>query len=129
MAKPCAVLIVEDEPLIREIFEHVLTAEGCEVSLASDGASMRVACASGDFDVVVLDIALPGGESGIRLADEAAASGCGVILITGHHDHYDAVARSGYRYLFKPFRVEALVQAIHDLLEAENAGCTMKGRG
>lgn len=128
MAKPCAVLVVEDEPLIREVFESVLTGEGCAVSMASDGASMRRACASGRFDVVVLDIALPGKESGLELAHEAAAAGCGVILITGHHGHYDAVARSGYRYLFKPFRVEALVQTVHELLEAANASCTMKGR-
>lgn len=127
MSEPCAVLVVEDEPLIREVFESVLTAEGCAVSMASDGASMRKACASGRFDVVVMDIALPGGESGLEIAHEAAA-GCGVILITGHHSHYDAVARSGYRYLFKPFRVEALVRIVHELLEAANASCTMKGR-
>jgi DNA-binding NtrC family response regulator len=128
LAKPCAVLIVEDEPLIREVFESVLTAEGCDVSLASDGASMRSACTTGRFDVVVLDIALPGRDSGIDLAREAAAAGCGVILITGHHSHYDAVANSGYRYLFKPFRVETLVHTIQELLEAENASCTMKDR-
>jgi DNA-binding NtrC family response regulator len=128
VAKPCSVLIVEDEPLIQEVFESVLIGEGCQVSLAGDAASMRAACASGDFDVVLLDIALPGAENGIDLAAEAVASGCGVILITGHHAHYEAVARSGYRYLFKPFRVEALVQAIHELLEASQASCTMKGR-
>jgi DNA-binding NtrC family response regulator len=128
VAKPCTVLIVEDEPLIREVFDSVLTGEGCQVSLANDGASMREAIATGDFDVVVLDIALPGGENGIDLAAEAIASGCGVILITGHHGHYEAVAKSGYRYLFKPFRVEALVQTIHELLAASNASCTMKGR-
>jgi two-component system, cell cycle response regulator CpdR len=128
VAQPCSVLIVEDEPLICEIFDSVLTGEGCRVSQASDGASMRAACAAASFDVVVLDIALPGGETGIDLAAEAAASGCGVILITGHHGHYEAVATSGFRHLFKPFRVEALVQLIHELLEAENASCTMKGR-
>lgn len=128
MAKPCSVLIVEDEPLIREVFESLLTGEGCEVSLASDATSMREACAAGGFDVIVLDIGLPGGENGIALAQEAAASGCGVILVTGHYGHHDAVVRSGFRYLFKPFRIEALVQAIHEVLEAANAGCTMKGR-
>jgi DNA-binding NtrC family response regulator len=128
VAKPCSVLIVEDEPLIREVFDSVLTTEGCQVSLAADAASMREACVSGDFDVVILDIALPGGENGFDLAAEAVALGCGVILVTGHHAHYEAAARSGYRYLFKPFRVEALVQAIHELLEASQASCTMRRR-
>lgn len=127
MAKPCSVLIVEDEPLIQEVFANVLAGEGCDVSLARDGASMRKACDAEKFDVVVLDIALPGGENGIQLARDASAAGCAVILITGHHDLYEAVARTGHRYLFKPFRVEALVQTIHELLQAGNADCAMKG--
>jgi DNA-binding response OmpR family regulator len=129
VGRPCSVLIVEDEPLIQEVFADVLAGEGCEVALAGDGPSMRQRCAAENFDVVVLDIALPGGESGIDLAREATAAGCSVILITGHHDHFETVARSGYRYLFKPFRVEALVQAIHELLRAANASCTMRRRG
>lgn len=128
MAKPCSVLIVEDEPLIGEIFESVLVGEGCEVRLAADAVSMRDACAAGAFDVAVLDIALPGGVTGMDLAREAAAAGCGVILITGHPIHYDAVVKSGYPHLFKPFRVEALVQMVYELLQASDAGCTMKER-
>lgn len=127
MAKPCSVLVVEDEPLIQEVFANVLAAEGCAVSLARDGASMRRACGAEKFDVVVLDIALPGGETGIDLAADATAAGCGVILVTGRHDLYEAVVKSGYRYLFKPFRIEILVRAIHELLEAGGAGCTMRG--
>lgn len=127
LAKPCSVLIVEDDPLIQEVFESILTREGCEVSLASDGASMRNACATRGFDVVILDIALPGGVNGLQLAREAAALGCGIVLITGHHDLYEPVARSGYRHLFKPFRVEALLQAIQDALPA-HTDCTMRGR-
>ena len=127
MAKPCSVLLVEDDPLIQEVFESILTLEGCEVSLARDGASMRSACASRRFDVVILDIALPGGVNGLELAREAAVLGCGVVLITGHHDLYETVAKSGYRHLFKPFRVEALVQAIEDALPG-HADCTIGGR-
>lgn len=124
MAKRCTVLIVEDEPLLQQIFESVLTDEGCDVVLAQDGVSMREACAAGGVDVVVLDIALPGRENGIDLAREAAEDGRGVILITGNHSHYEAAARSGHRHLFKPFRVEELVRAINELLEAVQANCT-----
>lgn len=128
LAKRCTVLIVEDEPLLQQIFERVLTDEGCDVVLAQDGVSMRDACALGGVDVVVLDIALPGRENGIELALEAAKDGRGVILITGSHNHYEAAARSGYRHLFKPFRVEELVRAINELLEAAHASCTTRRR-
>ena len=115
--------------IIQDVFQSVLSAEGCSVALARDGASMRQVCAASAFDVVILDVALPGGESGLQLAREAALAGCGVILVTGHHAHYDAVAQSGYRHLFKPFRVEALLRAIQELLAERRARGALKGRG
>jgi DNA-binding NtrC family response regulator len=128
LAKPCSVLIVEDEPLLQEVFETVFAENGCEVSLACDGASMREALAAGEIDVVVLDIALPGRENGLDLAHEAGGSGRGVVLITGNHSHFDALVKSGHRYLFKPFRIEDLLQAVDELAEAAMSSGTTKRR-
>jgi DNA-binding NtrC family response regulator len=126
--KPCAILIVEDEPLVREVLEKMLLAEGFAVAAAMDGRSAREALAAGEFDVLVIDVGLPGSESGLALAAAAAEDAHGVVLITGHPEQYDAVARSGRRHLFKPFRVEALVEAIHELLDEAGASCSTRRR-
>jgi DNA-binding response OmpR family regulator len=128
VSKPCKILVVEDDPGIQELFRTVLRDEGFDVSLARDGASMRSAFAADRVDVVVLDVGLPGGEDGIALAREAAAGGRGIILITGYHDLREAVVNSGHRYLLKPFRVEALLEAIEQIIDATEAGCIVPRR-
>ena len=122
----CSVLIVEDEPGVQELLQHVLVEEGNEVGLARNGNEMRAAFDTGRFDVVIIDVGLPGAENGIALARQAAERGCGVVLITGDHNHLDALARTGHLYLLKPFRVEALLDATQRVVEAVEARCSIR---
>jgi hypothetical protein len=39
-------------------------------------------------------------------------------MITGDHNHSDALARTGHRYLLKPFRVEEMLEATQGVIEA-----------
>lgn len=126
MPRVCKVLIVEDDPAVQQVFGMVLADEGYELVLARDGASMRNALAADDIDVVIIDVMLPGGEMGFVLAGEATGRGCGVILVTGHHDHYQHVVDSGYPYLFKPFRLSALTGMVEQVLQEKAARCHMK---
>jgi DNA-binding NtrC family response regulator len=128
VARVCKVLIVEDDPAVQQVFDMVLADQGYELVLARDGTSMRRALSACDTDVVIIDVMLPGGETGFALANEAAARGCGVILITGHHDHYQHVAESGYRHLFKPFRLSALTEMVEQVLREQDAQCQVKSR-
>ncbi len=107
----------------------VLTDEGNTVVIAGDGPSMRDAFAAESFDVVIIDIGLPGPENGIALARQAASRGCGVVLMTGHPGHGEAVARTGYCYLLKPFRVEALLEATERAVRATHARCVIRRGG
>ena len=111
---------------MQELLRHVLVEEGNEVALARDGQEMRAAFDTRSFDVVIIDVRLPGSENGIALARQAAERGCGIILITGDHNHLDAVARTGHRYLLKPFRVEELLEATREVVEAVQARCSIK---
>jgi DNA-binding NtrC family response regulator len=122
----CSVLVVEDDFGVQELLQHVLSSEGNDVALACDGQEMRAAFDNGDFDAVIIDVRLPGAEDGIELARQAAERGCGVVLITGDHNHSDALERSGHRYLLKPFRVEALLEATQEAVEAIQARCSIK---
>jgi DNA-binding response OmpR family regulator len=128
MPRICRVLVVEDDPDVQEVFNHVLAQEGYELLVAHDGSSMRDALAKSEIDVVVVDVMLPGGENGLALADEAARRGCGVILVTGHHDHYDSVEKSGRHHLFKPFRMEALLAMVDQVLQETEALCATKDK-
>ena len=128
MARVCKVLVVEDDPGVQQVFEMVLADKGYELVIARDGASMRDALAAADVDVVIIDVMLPGGEMGFALAREAESHGCGVILVTGHHDHYQGVAESGHRHLFKPFRLSALTEMVEQVLQEQDARCQVKSR-
>jgi two-component system, OmpR family, response regulator len=116
VGKICKVLIVEDDAAVQQVFDMVLADAGYELLLARDGKSMRGALAAGDVDVAIIDVMLPGRENGLALAREAEERGCGIILVTGHHDRYGEVEQSGYRHLFKPFRMTALTRLIEAAL-------------
>ena len=65
------ILIVEDEPSLREIMVRTLTREQYVVEQAADYASASDKIAAYDYDCILLDIMLPGG-SGLRLCVAAA---------------------------------------------------------
>lgn len=122
---PCKILLVEDSLDVRAAFRAILEQEGFRVAVSQDGPSMRQALEQTDIDVVIIDVALPGGENGLALADEVARSGFAVILVTGHPGYFEAVEKSGHRHLFKPFRMEALlgmVARVRRELDGRNAG-------
>lgn len=63
------ILIVEDEPSLREIMVRTLTREQYVVEQAADYAAALDKIAAYDYDCILLDIMLPGG-SGLRLLEE-----------------------------------------------------------
>ena len=126
--KICRVLIVEDRPEIQELLSEVFADQGFRFAVVTNGAEMREALATGEVDVAVIDVVLPGGQDGVALANEAAAQGVGVILVTGSHDHFEVVEKSGHRYLFKPFRIHSLLSLADELLRESKVRCRVKNR-
>ena len=108
------VLVVEDEPTIREVVCGILSASHeCQpVRTAEEGLDLL---ASRRFDVAVADIKLPGmdGVEFLRCARERFPS-VPVILISGGYGHdpvtYEEVGAFGY--LLKPFRAEELEEMV-----------------
>jgi DNA-binding response OmpR family regulator len=126
--KICRVLIVEDRPEIQELLSEVFADQGYRFAVVRNGAEMRQALATSAVDVAVIDVVLPGAEDGIALAKEAVAQGVGVILVTGSHDHFDMVEKSGHRYLLKPFRIHSLLTLADELLRESKIRCRIKNR-
>lgn len=99
-------LVVEDDPQVRDLVEAYLQAEGFQVSLAGD-VPTGVAALETEFDVMVVDIRLPGlsGTELIRAGKERWPA-TQAIVITGVHDATvaEVALRSGADgYLVKPF--------------------------
>jgi DNA-binding response OmpR family regulator len=123
------VLVVDDEVGVRRALERGLTAEGMDVVSAADGPSALRAALTGAFDVVLLDIMLPG-LSGYRVLQHLRAEGVDtpVLLVSakdGEVDQADGLDLGADGYLVKPFSFMVLVAQVRALLRrgaTENIG-------
>lgn len=106
------VLVVEDDPAIRELFAAVLADRGYRLTLAVDGASAESALREGDVDLLVLDWELPDFDApqllgGIgALGPMAGATPVMVVSAWDDSDHIDTALALGVdSYLTKPFTI------------------------
>ncbi len=93
-ARPCRVLLVDDEPVVREVLAGQLADEGFEVAEAADGAAaLALIERGGPFDLLVTDLAMPG-QDGVALIREAQwrRPGLPAILLTGYAGEAAALA-------------------------------------
>jgi two-component system, OmpR family, response regulator len=114
------VLVVDDEPNIRDLVQVALKFHGCAVSTASNGSDAIRQAESAMPDLIVLDVMLPdidGFEVCRRL--RAAGNEVPVIFLTARDTSSDTVtglAIGGDDYVTKPFSVEALVARVRAVL-------------
>ena len=112
------VLIVDDEPNIREVLCAYLTADGFGVAEAADGESAVAAVRADPPDLVLLDIMLPGIDGLEVLRQIRAFSNVYVILVTARSEEVDKLVGLGVGaddYVTKPFsprEVTARVKAV-----------------
>jgi two-component system, OmpR family, response regulator RegX3 len=113
------VLIVEDEPAVRDALDYSLRGEGFEVDAASDGEAGLRAAQAGDYDVVILDLMLPkmsGTEVCRRLRSESAVP---IIMLTAKGAELDRVLGleiGADDYVTKPFSMAELIGRIRAIL-------------
>lgn len=118
---PCeniSILVVDDEPAIREVFKHFLVQRGHEVVTCGSAEEALQNTEEQEFDVVVLDLVLPQ-MSGLQVVEELRRknSRSSVIVLTGAPEQNPEVASRRlkiYRYLSKPIRASALIEVVEE---------------
>ena len=121
MTRRDRILLVEDEPYVRESMAEILRQEGFHVVLAQDADEADAALQDDTIDTVLTDLRLPG-RSGLDLLESkhVQESGAPVILITGHGTVEDAVLamkRGAWDFVQKPIDPDALVVAVRRALQ------------
>jgi len=113
------VLIVDDDPLIRELLHAYLSQEGYAVHCAETAEAADTFLASQSVDLVMLDIRLPG-KDGLTLTRELRVrSEVGIILITGRNDEIDRIVGlecGADDYVIKPLNPRELVSRAKNLI-------------
>lgn len=112
------VLVVDDDPPVREAISKVLQASGYEVVTAGDGEEARIRFVSGSIDAVVLDLNLPS-QSGWDVFERLTARhpSVPVIIITGMPDQYPTALAAGVGALVeKPIEAPTLLKIMDELL-------------
>jgi signal transduction histidine kinase/DNA-binding response OmpR family regulator len=111
------ILVVEDQPDTREVVATSLRRLGYRILTASDGAGARLALAGDEtIDLLLTDVVMPNGVSGIELAQEARRlrQDLKIVVVSGYlretHDRRDALA--DFVFLEKPFRQSELAETI-----------------
>ena len=118
------ILIVEDDPVASATLAAYLSREGCRVSAASDGATMRQIFPGGAVDLILLDISLPGDDGFSLLREIRRQSEIGVIMVTSKGDDVDrivALELGADDYVTKPFNMRELFARSKNLLRRTQA--------
>jgi DNA-binding response OmpR family regulator len=119
------ILIVEDEPHLTRFLRKGLQSQGFSPTAVADGESALRMARSDDFDLMILDLGLPGMD-GLAVLDEVRRRGekLPVIILTARDDVADRVAgleRGADDYVTKPFSFEELLARVRVRLRSEGA--------
>jgi two-component system, OmpR family, response regulator len=119
MEKTPHLLIVDDHREIRELLARYFTKNGLRVSVANGGAEMRQQMRTGAFDLVVLDIMMPG-EDGLTLCRQLRqTSTIPIILLTAVSEETDKIVGlelGADDYVTKPFNPRELLARVKAIL-------------
>lgn len=118
------ILIVDDDSEIRSLLRDYLERNGMRATAVADGRAMRAALDGGRFDLVILDLMLPG-EDGLVLCRELRAqSNLPVIMLTARGEETDRIVgleMGADDYLPKPFNPRELLARIKAVLRRAQA--------
>ena len=115
-----SILVIDDEEIMREILETLLTREGYQVRLASTAAEGLELARSMPFDAAIVDVMMPGMD-GVTALDEIKKidDDLPVLMITAYASVENAIAamkRGAYDYISKPFKNDEVLVVVRNAL-------------
>jgi DNA-binding NtrC family response regulator len=118
---PRHLLLVEDEPALREVVAEQLTDRGYAVDQADSGEAALARLADFAYDAIITDLRMPG-ISGSQVVDAAIERYPDIvaIVVTGYgtvKDAVEAIKRGASDFVSKPFQIDELTHALHSALE------------
>ena len=128
------ILVVDDEEDILELVRYNLTREGYQVSGAVSGEAALKKAQSENFDMIVLDLMLPGIdglEVAKQLKNRAATKSVPIIMLTAKGEEADIVTGleiGADDYVTKPFSPRVLVARVRTVLRRKTQAPEMEGR-
>ena len=126
-------LMIEDERLLAESVKALLESRGFQVDAVGDGEAGAAYGETGIYDLIILDVMLPGLD-GFQVARQLRARRCGtpILMLTARGDVADRVdgldAGADY-YLTKPFDARELLACVNALLRRQGAQVDELRRG
>jgi len=123
-AKKPKILIVDDEPVIRDILTEFLSIEGYEIDSAEDGLEAKEKILSGKYNVILSDLKMPNLD-GMQLLQFIGDRHIPVvpIIMTGYgtiETAIDAMKAGAYDYILKPFKMEDIIRILDRAIERYN---------
>lgn len=120
-----SLLVADDDPVIRRLFEKRLTEEGYAVTVAIDGVDAARKIDENFFDVVITDLIMPGDINGIDLLQIARDRNIitEVIVITAHSSidtAVDAMKKGAVDYLEKPINFDELFLRLEKIAQVRS---------
>ncbi len=114
--KPLSILVIDDEDVICEACELVLSEKGHAVATRNDGKAGLSAIRQGTYDILLLDMKLPDidGMEILKIVQKEKPGLC-IIVMTGYSsisNAVQAIKQGADDYLAKPFTEDELIQAI-----------------
>jgi DNA-binding NtrC family response regulator len=130
MARTGSVLVIDDEEVMREILEALLTREGYRVKVASSGEEGLEYARSAPFDAAIVDVMMPGIDGMATLEElKRIDEDMPVVMVTAFASVETAISamkRGAFDYITKPFKNDEVVIVVRNAVErrqlvAENA--------
>ncbi|MBZ0212008.1 MAG: response regulator [Hyphomicrobium sp.] len=114
-----SVLVVEDEPLVRDYVSDILGQSGFDVVEAATGEEALSRLAEGGVCAVVSDVAMPGRLNGFELARRVREESprTGVVLVSGVLEPSKAHLPGGVRFLTKPVKASTLLRLVREVAD------------
>ena len=129
---PRKILVIDDEPMIVESVSYNLKQEGYDVMTATDGETGLKLAETGDFDLILLDLMLPGMDGMEICQTIRKTSEIPIIMLTAKEGEIDRVLGlelGADDYVTKPFSMRELMARVKRVLKRSVVNLEMAGYG